>query len=193
MSVVRWLSNQVPQPGAAIPRLSWRGFALVYFLGFAAGLIAQVLGLAWIEAGQGGVILVFDLILIPCIFPIAAKVVIPAGQALTRKGRFGLLLSSGLCGGAILAPAFLAIILLTVGLSGLGGGAGLWSSLLLSLNFAVTYGLPIGAMSWLRLASENRACYLTEISDRPNNIIWFVGIYTLVLAWQWVFWRLPLA
>ena len=182
MTRIRWFDNAPIDKSDLRPYEAFKVFAFVYFVGCLIGFACQF-SLGFID-DDAGLVLMFDIMLLPLSFPFVALIFLVLHRWLVSTGRFGLATSALLGAFAVFVVTFL------VSQRMFGTDGMLFIDVLMSTNFAVTYGALIGTMFWLKIAKARPSSFLKDIKTELSFGNWTMGAVLLILLWQQVFWRI---
>ena len=177
LSSIRWINNDVAGTDVVSHSAIFLTLLVLYIPVCLLGWTVTFIMLVVAQAGQGGVVLVFDLIGLPAAFPLVALIFVPIGRRLVRQGRFGLLYS-------ILLGMFAVFV--STGLLGyltLRTELGLWLVLPM-IHYAMTYGFPLGALVWRRLTVEQPAIFLLPPLSPPGFGRALLVCAVSIASWQ---------
>jgi hypothetical protein len=182
MTRIRWFDNAPIDKRDLRPYEAFKVFAFVYFVGCLIGFVCQF-SLGFID-DDAGLVLMFDIMLMPLSFPFIALIFLVLHRWLVSTGRFGLATS------AVLGAFAVFVVTLMVSQRIFGADTTSFIDVLLSTNCAVTYGMLIGTMFWLKIAIRRPGSFLKDIKAELSFGNWTMGAVLLILLWQQVFWRI---
>lgn len=190
MPLIRWLDN-VPTgeetPGTPLP-----GLLLSCVVAFLVGQFMQNFGVGLVRPGMSGAFITTDLIAMACGVPVLLLAFRPTAARARQEGTFGLFHSILLAIVILLLSnlaVFFVLFVLVLGPSGGSGDLTLVGYLLMSLNIAVTYGLPLGLSYWLRLARMFPKIHRMTLAP-PTEGFWLWPAALLILGlWQVAIWK----
>lgn len=194
MPLIRWFDNiptgeETPDP--PLPSL-WLSCLLAVLIGQAL----QDFGVRRVWPGRSGMFIEVDLIALAIGLPVLLMIYRPTAIRARQQGTFGVVQAVVVAVVILLfsnLAVFFVLFVLVLGPSGWAVAPSLAGYLLMSLNIALTYGVPLGLHYWLRLARIYPVIHRVPLAP-PTEGRWLWPATLLLLGlWQVALWQALMA
>lgn len=162
-----------------------------YALAFVGGVLAQMVGVLSIGVGQGAVVVILDLMLVPVAVPVAALLFVPVARRMRRLGNTGLARFVGLGFLSVVLPMAVALLLTLRGEPGDAAEKAVGLGLM-AINLGVTYGGSAGFLYWRFSGFAMFECPTPDAPEPARRGRELGLAIAALLVWQLVFWRIAL-